>query len=320
MIERKDFVYKHIVIVFSLDGDKLSFSNDNVIVTGKEGHIKMQVSCYNVFTIMIIGDATITTTLIRKIAAYHIAIVLATSTFKVYEVICNHNIGNYLLRKKQYDYNSMEIARNIIKNKIINQITNLKRIRSSTKEFKATIENIQRYLDLANSIKDTSHLMGVEGIVSKMYFKKLFNNIEWRGRVPRAKTDYVNVTLDIGYTILFNFIDALLELFGFDVYVGVHHKQFYMRKSLVCDIVEPFRCIIDYQIRKSINLKQFKEEDFYKRNHQYYLKWEKSVDYTKVFIEAIIEYKDQIFLFIRNYYRFFMNKKSEPNFKMFLIK
>ena len=51
--------------------------------------------------------------------------------------------------------------------------------------------------------------------------------------------------MDIGYTYLFNFIDALLRLYGFDTYLGFYHKEFYQRKSLVCDVVEPFRCIID---------------------------------------------------------------------------
>lgn len=319
MIERKDFAYKHSIMVFSLDGDKLSFVNDNVVVKSKDDKIKMQVSCYNIFTIMIIGDATLTTSLIRKAASYHISIILATSTFKIYEIICNHNIGNYLLRKKQYEYSSMEIAKNIVSNKIINQIANLKRIREHSSEFKEVFNIMQSYLDSIHQAKDTNELMGMEGIVSKVYFKRMFNNVSWTGRLPRVKNDYINATLDIGYTILFNFINALLELFGFDVYIGVHHKQFYMRKSLVCDLVEPFRCIIDYQVRKSINLKQFKEEDFNYKNHQFILKWEKSIDYTKVFLESIIAYKEKIFIFIQKYYRFFMNKKSIPKFKMFLL-
>ena len=33
-------------------------------------------------------------------------------------------------------------------------------------------------------------------------------------------------------------------------------KEFYMRKSLVCDLVEPLRPIIDQQVKKSINLKK----------------------------------------------------------------
>ena len=68
------------------------------------------------------------------------------------------------------------------------------------------------------------------------------------------KSDYINVTLDIGYTMLFNMVDAILQVYGFDTYYGVFHRCFYMRKSLVCDIMEPMRPIIDYEIRKAANV------------------------------------------------------------------
>ena len=94
-----------------------------------------------------------------------------------------------------------------------------------------------------------------------IYFHKLygnqdnltyFDNVQWNGRKPRIKSDYVNVVLDIGYTMLFNIVDAMLQVYGFDTYYGVFHKCFYMRKSLVCDIMEPIRPIIDYEVRKAI--------------------------------------------------------------------
>lgn len=71
-------------------------------------------------------------------------------------------------------------------------------------------------------------------------------------------------------------LEVLLESYGFDTYCGVLHKQFYMRKSLVCDIVEPFRVLIDDAVKKAINLKQIKEEDFIVIQNQYRLKWEHS--------------------------------------------
>lgn len=47
-------------------------------------------------------------------------------------------------------------------------------------------------------------------------------------------------------------------LHAMDVYCGVLHTMFYMRKSLVCDVMEPFRVIVDEQVKKSLNLGQFK--------------------------------------------------------------
>ena len=68
--------------------------------------------------------------------------------------------------------------------------------------------------------------------------------------------------MDIGYTQIFNFIDSILRLYGFDTYKGVYHKLFFARKSLACDIEEPFRSIIDKALLKAHNLNQINPDDF----------------------------------------------------------
>lgn len=100
----------------------------------------------------------------------------------------------------------------------------------------------------------------------------------------------------------------------FDEYCGVLHTQFYMRKSLICDIVEPFRVIIDRQTKKSVNLGQFKEKDFEIFDGKWCLKYEKSSEYSSVFLKAIMEYKEDIFLYIRDFYRSFMKGRIDVDF------
>lgn len=118
------------------------------------------------------------------------------------------------------------------------------------------------------------------------------------------------VTLDIGYTMLFNMVDAILQVYGFDTYYGVFHRCFYMRKSLVCDIMEPMRPIIDYEIRKAANLGQCKIDDFEQFDQRWVLKYKKNPDYIQFLMNSILEYKDDIFLYIQKYYRFFMKDRE----------
>lgn len=158
-----------------------------------------------------------------------------------------------------------------------------------------------------NSACNTSELMGIEGYASKVFFASFFKPMEWNRREPRCKRDIYNLLLDIGYTYLFNFIEAMLGLYGFDVYCGVHHKFFYQRKSLVCDLIEPFRCIIDQRLRKAYNLKQIKEEDFITKNGMYYLEYKNQKHYTSLFLKDILGRKEEIFLFIQRFYRWFMD-------------
>lgn len=130
------------------------------------------------------------------------------------------------------------------------------------------------------------------------------------GRQPRVKRDKINLLLDIGYTILFNYLEGIMNIYGFDIYKGNLHREFYKRKSLICDIIEPFRPIVDYTIRKGYNLHQFDDYEYIISNGQYHLKWKDSENFTLIILKEIIKYKSQIFIFIQQYYRWFMKEKE----------
>jgi hypothetical protein len=104
----------------------------------------------------------------------------------------------------------------------------------------------------------------------------------------------------------------------FDTYYGVFHKCFYMRKSLVCDLMEPMRPIIEYAVRKAIRLGQCKADDFGQDKNRWYLEWKNNPAYIRFLMEAILEYKDAIFLYVQQYYRFFMKMKSVEKMPLFL--
>lgn len=90
-----------------------------------------------------------------------------------------------------------------------------------------------------------------------------------------------------------------------------------MRKSLVCDLVEPFRCLIDKQVRKAIHLEQCKAEDFLVDNGRYSLKWKCNAKYVGFLMVPILKYKVEIFLYVRDYYRAFMKGKASEDFPVF---
>lgn len=161
--------------------------------------------------------------------------------------------------------------------------------------------------------------MGVEGLASKVFFAAYFQDYNCQARRPRTKCDALNASLDIGYTILFNYIECFLRIFGFDLYVGVFHRMWFKRKSLVCDIMEPFRCIIDRTIRTAYNRNLFSEKDFSIRKGEYVLKHEKAQVYYKVFFDALILYKTDIFKYVQQYYRCFMQRKSVTQYPTFSI-
>ena len=268
--------------------------------------------------ICVIGNISITSGLIQRSKKFGFSICLMSTTFKVYEVLGARMEGNTLLRTHQYAYQDNEIGRKIEQNKIVNQRNALKKIRSKNEYVKEGVGLLNEMVEKLDATQDYLTIMGVEGNAAKVYFPRIFDCVNWNGRKPRIKSDYLNVTLDIGYTMLFNIVDAMLQVYGFDTYYGVFHKCFYMRKSLVCDLMEPMRPIIDYAVRKAIRLGQCKADDFGQDKNRWYLEWKNNPAYIRFLMEAILEYKDAIFLYVQQYYRFFMKMKSVENMPLFL--
>ncbi len=317
MLSAPDFKQKKIIVALLSRGEKLSFRNDNIIITNADG-IKHQSSCYRLFAVFVIGHMTITTGLLQRSKKFGFSIVLLTHGLIPYGSWMAKAEGNVLLRKKQYQYQGTQLAQYLVANKIEQQTAMLKKRRNKSAEFKKSILSLQDYQSrLPNSEYGIQEVLGVEGIASRVYFRQMFDEMDWKGRKPRAKQDITNLLLDIGYTQLFHFIDALLSLYGFDTYQGVYHQIFYQRKSLVCDLVEPFRPLIDQRIRKAHKLGQIHEEDFSFINGQYRIFGKQSQPYVAFLLTSLLDHKQEIFLYIQSYYRAFMQGKAIDQYPVF---
>lgn len=310
MISTMDFAAKQTVFVFTNKGQKLSFQNDNLILKDSSNKIVMQTTCYRIFCVFIIGNLSLTTGIIQRAHKFNFAIVLMTVSMRPYQIIGYRQEGNTLLRKRQYAYDGLGLAKYFIQNKIQNQRALLNKQRNKSSELKKAIGMLEQYNNKVCDAKTLQEIMGYEGLAAKVYFQNHFDNIEWTGRKPRIKPDMINSLLDMGYTLLFSFTEAILSIYGFDLYNGFLHKFFYMRKSLVCDFVEPFRVLIDDAVKKGINLRQFKKEDFWIDRQRFDLQWKKSAEYTAVLMQPILDNKNKIFLYIQSFYRAFTNGRT----------
>lgn len=314
MLTYPDYVEKIIVICNTNQKQRLSFLNDNIIIKDEDDKIILQNSCYRIFSLWIIGSITITSGVLERSKKFAFSIYMFNYSFKCYGVWASVTEGNFLLREKQYFYNDILAAQFLIENKIRNQIIQLKSIRSKNTTQKSNIDSLEKYVANITDYHSIQSIMGIEGVSSRLYFEAWFWDMDWQGRKPRAKRDILNVLMDIGYTYLFNIVESMLNLYGFDLYKGVLHQNFYQRKSLVCDIVEPFRVIIDRRLKNAYNLSQIKEEDFILQKGQYLLKYEKSKIYTQWMVGCVLEHKEDIFMFVQQYYRWLIKNKSITDF------
>ncbi|UMX48272.1 MAG: type V CRISPR-associated endonuclease Cas1 [Candidatus Nealsonbacteria bacterium DGGOD1a] len=315
MLSLPDFKEKQLLFVSAKNAEieKIKFLNDNICLS-KDGKIVNRISCHKVFALFLIGDCSLTSVLVRNCADYGVSIFLLKNNFLNYARLLAQADGNYLLRERQYaatEEQELAAAKILVANKISNQICLLES--SDGKDAALSLEKIKAKIKNARNGKD---LLGLEGAAGKFFFQSYFKNLEWKRRLPRAKIDIPNYLMDMGYTMLFNFVEAMLGIYGFDVYRGFYHKLFFQRKSLACDLMEPFRCVIDKQIMKSHNLGQIKANDFKLSKGVYGLGFEEQKKYAEIFAQAIMDRREDIFCYARDYYYFTINGAEFPAFKM----
>ena len=317
----KDIDYKSIFVINCMEKRELHVKSGELLLEDADSKTLTKIPFQKVLAIFIIGHIHITTPLIDKCSKFNVALIVVNSHFRPVFYWANEAEANFLLRKKQFELekDDISIAKIIVRNKIENQMAALKKTRKTDSLTKGAISTCGEILKKMDGIHEYNELMGLEGFSSKVYFSAYYQIEGWGGRSPRTKCDIYNTTLDIGYTILFNFIECFIRLFGFDVYVGVYHRLWFKRKSLVCDLMEPFRCIVDRATRTAFSRKQFTEKDFVFSKGEYRLKITKNAKFAKVYFDALIPYKQDVFKYIQNYYRCFMKSAKEEMYPKFVF-
>lgn len=303
MLSIPDFEQKQFVFIDSTQRKQMSLKNSNLLIKDENWKIVQQISLQKIFVIFVLWDFTITSKLVDKLMWFGVCIYVLWYNLKPKFMINEPLQGNFLLREKQYFcQDQLEISKQIIKNKTDNQIRLLKKIRNKHSDLLVCIDRIQILIDKIDTVDNLDSLRWLEWNIAKLFFQNYFSQMQRIWRMPRTKVDITNFLLDIGYTYLFYFIETNLNLYGFDIYKWVFHTQFYERKSLVCDLQEPFRCIIDQKIRKMHNLWQIQQDDFIFQKWAYTLLFPNQKKYSALFLQAILEHKIEIFKYIRWYY------------------
>ena len=305
MIQSTDFKEKQVLFVDTRSHkgkSALRFQNSNFLYLKDDKPVN-KISCHNLIAVFLIGEMTLTTQLIRQAKEHGVSLYFLKHNFAPYASVGANAEAHYLLRQRQYtmsEEENMEVARHLVINKIKNQ-ARLLGLKTSSAEVKEAIQK-------AKSASDMKSLLGVEGNFSKKFFSEYFAEIDWRRRAPRTREDIPNLLLDIGYTVLFNFIDSLLRLYGFDIYKGVYHQLFFGRKSLVSDVQEPFRSIVDKALLKGYKLSIVDENDFNfnTRKREFELPWKNASKYYRLFADEIMDRKMEIFAFVQAFYRHIM--------------
>ncbi|MBS1644461.1 MAG: type V CRISPR-associated endonuclease Cas1 [Bacteroidetes bacterium] len=319
MFTHKDIDNRSLFVINGVEHQRLRVSSGRLLLEDEAGTAITKLPFPKILSLLIIGHTTITTALIEHCNKHGVPLVVMKPNFRPVFYFGNMAEANYLLRKRQYEKTNgvLDIAQALIQNKLMNQHALLLKTRIKNPTTETALGQIMQSLEQIPSTLNYRELMGIEGRAAKVFFQAYFEFAGWQSRHPRVKQDTLNATLDIGYTMLFNYLECMVRLFGFDPYIGVYHQLWFRRKSLVCDLMEPFRCIIEHKIRKALKYGTFKSSDFEQHKEAWYLKPSQKRIYTQAFFEAIIEHKSSIYKYIQSYYRCFMGRKTAPQFPQF---
>ena len=142
-----------------------------------------------------------------------------------------HNTSKQIQEQIHWKKTSKDIIwQKIIENKISNQSKLLKKVKSTKNKL------LLSYVDEIQIGDKTNR----EGHAAKVYFNELFGK-----NFSRNNNDNINAALNYGYAVLLSTINKEIINNGYLTQLGIHHKNEFNEFNLTCDIMEPFRIIID---------------------------------------------------------------------------
>lgn len=142
-----------------------------------------------------------------------------------------HNTSKKIKEQISWKQNAKDdLWEKIVKNKITNQAMVLRKI------------NSKKYILLLSYVDEivSGDKTNREGHSAKVYFNELFGN-----DFVRNNDDNINAALNYGYAILLSTVNKEIVSNGYLTQLGIHHKNEFNEFNLTCDLMEPFRVIID---------------------------------------------------------------------------
>jgi len=164
-----------------------------------------------------------------------------------------------------YNARGIYLAGKITENKIKNQKRLLKyfnKYQSNEKieDFCSKIDScLNSFKNLPLKSLDEEHptLLGLEGSASSFYWQAVKEMISdktnFTGRKTRGAKDLVNSMLNYGYGILYSRIWGMVMLAGLEPFLGYIHKDRSGKPSMVLDIIEMYRIIVDHAVLTYVN-------------------------------------------------------------------
>jgi CRISPR-associated endonuclease Cas1 len=239
-----------------------------------DGKDTQRVRITDTSSVVIRGDVSITSPLLRKLADCSIPVSFQSYGGWWSATLTPPGGHNVLGRMAQHRIvnapdQALDISKRIVAQKILNTRVLLRRNGQASTD---TLTRMKSQADQAGIAADYQTLLGHEGEAARLYFQNfptMIRNQEMaarfqaNGRSRRPPTDPVNAALSLAYANLTRVCTEALARVGLDPTVGILHRPRAGKPALALDLMEEFRAVIgDSAVVRAFNTGAVGADDF----------------------------------------------------------
>lgn len=261
-------------------GTAINVDKRRLVITNKLENTRLEVYPHQAqFTSIVVGGhyGSISFEALRWLLKNDISLITLNWNGNLLSITLPKETANANLRVRQYeryldDAFRRKVAQSILDEKIKKSLNLL----SSLLEFYSLDKNIVKSFDDARlTFKDRPELLTYEGNIAILYwnelqkvFRELYPTFNFTNRNGRRHSwnmnasDEINALLNYGYALLEAQIRKTINSVGLDPAIGFLHELKDGRDSLVYDLMEPFRWLIDLSVVQLLEDKKLRKSDF----------------------------------------------------------
>ncbi|GAB4118280.1 MAG: CRISPR-associated endonuclease Cas1 [Candidatus Caldatribacteriota bacterium] len=265
-------------LVINSRGSYLRKKNECFLIKNEDK--VFEVSVKKIDSILITTSSYLSTDAVKFAVDNNIDIIFLDYYGNPYGRIWHSKLGSTtLIRRKQLESSTGEIGLNLAKEwvicKIENNIDFLKSLAISRPNKEVIINecvvSLEKKIYMLEKMKGSleekrNNVMAIEGMAGKEYFEALSHIIperfKFNGRSRNPAKDEFNCLLNYGYGVLYSMVEKGCILAGLDPYLGFIHIDNYNKKSLVFDLIEMFRILVDKTVVYLFSKRKVKKEYF----------------------------------------------------------
>jgi CRISPR-associated protein Cas1 len=248
-------------LVINTFGASLRKEGERFLV--KAGDKQFAVSAHKVQSILITTGAMLSTDAVELASANNIDLVFLSKYGDPFARVWQAKMGSTAaIRRRQLEAaegpEGLAFVRGWVEAKLRHQVEFLEELRLRRPDadglFQGPLTTIGSCLAQVRQLtgdleQQRGSVLGLEGSAGRAYFACLGNLVpqayRFEGRSRHPAADGFNAMLNYSYGVLYSLVEKACICAGLDVFIGFLHTDNYNKKSLVYDLVEPFRILGD---------------------------------------------------------------------------